>query len=179
MWEVNQVQNPGIQNVGNQNGLTVVPGIANQNGNGDWVILLGTAQSGQGEGMLLIFRLNYLDEIEEVNTNCILMANLQQASTSGTQTDKAPVYDSDGSAEEKSTVSSLQEEKKRMKRKLKSDSNTQKATKFVRDFKSLAKEDDESLAKHKALELEIKRFLRAVVSQDIMSIVQNNSVVDT
>ncbi|GKD19224.1 retrovirus-related pol polyprotein from transposon TNT 1-94, partial [Tanacetum coccineum] len=40
-----------------------------------------------------------LDEIKEVNANCILMANLQQASTSGTQTDKAPVYDSDGSAE--------------------------------------------------------------------------------
>ncbi|GJU60814.1 retrovirus-related pol polyprotein from transposon TNT 1-94 [Tanacetum coccineum] len=40
-----------------------------------------------------------LDEIEEVDANCILMANLQQASTSGTQTDKAPVYDSDGSAE--------------------------------------------------------------------------------
>nr|GEW56567.1 hypothetical protein [Tanacetum cinerariifolium] len=37
-----------------------------------------------------------LDEIEEVNENCILMANLQQALTSGTQTDKAPVYDSDG-----------------------------------------------------------------------------------
>nr|GFC95373.1 hypothetical protein [Tanacetum cinerariifolium] len=27
------------------------------------------------------------------------MANLQQASSSGTQTDSAPVYDSDGSAE--------------------------------------------------------------------------------
>nr|GEW08218.1 hypothetical protein [Tanacetum cinerariifolium] len=40
-----------------------------------------------------------LDEIEEVNANCILMANLQQASTSGTQTNKAPIYDSDGSAE--------------------------------------------------------------------------------
>ncbi|GJX60868.1 hypothetical protein Tco_0292258 [Tanacetum coccineum] len=40
-----------------------------------------------------------LDEIEEVNANCILMANLQQAKTSGTQTDKAPVYDSDGSVE--------------------------------------------------------------------------------
>ncbi|GKB11008.1 integrase, catalytic region, zinc finger, CCHC-type containing protein [Tanacetum coccineum] len=40
-----------------------------------------------------------LDEIEEVNANCILMANLQQASTSGTQTDMAPIYDSDGSAE--------------------------------------------------------------------------------
>ncbi|GKD97276.1 hypothetical protein Tco_1381173, partial [Tanacetum coccineum] len=38
---------------------------------------------------------------------------------------------------------------------------------------------DESLAKHKALELEIERLLRAVVSLDIMSIVQNNSVVDT
>ncbi|GJR34131.1 retrovirus-related pol polyprotein from transposon TNT 1-94 [Tanacetum coccineum] len=40
-----------------------------------------------------------LDEIKEVNANCILMANLQQASTSGTQIDKAPVYDLDGSAE--------------------------------------------------------------------------------
>nr|GEZ87688.1 hypothetical protein [Tanacetum cinerariifolium] len=40
-----------------------------------------------------------LDEIKEVNANFILMANLQQASTSGTQTDKAPIYDSDGSAE--------------------------------------------------------------------------------
>nr|GEX34490.1 retrovirus-related Pol polyprotein from transposon TNT 1-94 [Tanacetum cinerariifolium] len=40
-----------------------------------------------------------LDEIEEVKANCILMANLQQALTSGTQTDKALVYDSDGLAE--------------------------------------------------------------------------------
>nr|GFA32736.1 Gag-Pol polyprotein [Tanacetum cinerariifolium] len=53
------------------------------------------------------------------------------------------------------------------------------AAKFVRDFKSLAKEADASLAKHKALELEIKRLLRAVVSQDIMSVVQKTSVVDT
>nr|GEZ38246.1 hypothetical protein [Tanacetum cinerariifolium] len=83
------------------------------------------------------------DEIEEVNVTCILMANLQQASTSGTQTDKAPVYDSDRSAEinalhlnsgkqimtlneeifdlnkqlskEKSTVSFLIKEKKKLK----------------------------------------------------------------
>ncbi|GKA04505.1 hypothetical protein Tco_0683625 [Tanacetum coccineum] len=53
------------------------------------------------------------------------------------------------------------------------------AAKFDSDFKSLAKEADESLAKHKALELEIERLLRVVVSQDIMSIVQSNSVVDT
>ncbi|GJX48066.1 hypothetical protein Tco_0273256 [Tanacetum coccineum] len=45
------------------------------------------------------------------------------------------------------------------------------AAKFVRDFKSLAKEANESLAKHKALEYEIERLLRAVISQDIMSIV--------
>nr|GEZ88460.1 hypothetical protein [Tanacetum cinerariifolium] len=38
-------------------------------------------------------------EIEEVNANYILMANLQQASTSGTQTGITPVYDSDRSAE--------------------------------------------------------------------------------
>nr|GEY99619.1 hypothetical protein [Tanacetum cinerariifolium] len=39
-----------------------------------------------------------LDEIEEVNANCILMVNLQQASTLGTQSGSAPVYDKDGSA---------------------------------------------------------------------------------
>ncbi|GKE34071.1 hypothetical protein Tco_1453393, partial [Tanacetum coccineum] len=54
-----------------------------------------------------------LDEIEEVNANYILKANLQQASTSGTQTDKAPVYDSDGSAENDSNgiseVSSMEQ----------------------------------------------------------------------
>ncbi|GJR98759.1 hypothetical protein Tco_0270933 [Tanacetum coccineum] len=39
------------------------------------------------------------EETERANTNCTLENNLQQASTSGTQSDKAPVYDSDGSAE--------------------------------------------------------------------------------
>nr|GEV85482.1 hypothetical protein [Tanacetum cinerariifolium] len=53
------------------------------------------------------------------------------------------------------------------------------AAKFFGDFKSLEKEADESLAKHKALELEIERLLRAVVSQDIMFVVQNNSVGET
>nr|GEX71859.1 retrovirus-related Pol polyprotein from transposon TNT 1-94 [Tanacetum cinerariifolium] len=53
------------------------------------------------------------------------------------------------------------------------------AAKFVGDFKSLAKEAGESLAKHKVLELEIERLLRAVVSRDIMSVVQNNSVDET
>nr|GFC40920.1 hypothetical protein [Tanacetum cinerariifolium] len=53
------------------------------------------------------------------------------------------------------------------------------AAKFVGDFKSVANKADTSLAKHEALELEIERLLKAVVSQDIMIIVQNKSVVDT
>nr|GEV73830.1 hypothetical protein [Tanacetum cinerariifolium] len=54
-----------------------------------------------------------------------------------------------------------------------------KAAKFVGDFKSLTNEADASLAKYKALELEIKHLLKTIVSQDIMIIVQNKSVVDT
>nr|GFA44392.1 hypothetical protein [Tanacetum cinerariifolium] len=39
----------------------------------------------------------------------------------------------------------------------------EEAAKFVRDFKSVANEADESLAKHKALEFKIERLLRVVV----------------
>ncbi|GJY55462.1 hypothetical protein Tco_0454577 [Tanacetum coccineum] len=45
-----------------------------------------------------------IDETEEVNANCILMSNLQQASTSSTQTNKAPIYDSNRSAENENNV---------------------------------------------------------------------------
>nr|GFA62522.1 hypothetical protein [Tanacetum cinerariifolium] len=53
------------------------------------------------------------------------------------------------------------------------------AAKFVGDFKSLAKEADDSLAKHKAMELDNERLLKAVVSQDVMYIVKKESIVDT
>nr|GEZ29935.1 Gag-Pol polyprotein [Tanacetum cinerariifolium] len=101
-------------------------------------------------------------------------------------------------SKEKSTVSFLLEEKKRLKSNFKTckdklldkqihlekrikelNNIVLKTAKFVKDFKSLANEADASLAKHKALELEIKRLLKAVFSQDIMNIVQNESVVDT
>ncbi|GKE12160.1 hypothetical protein Tco_1415711 [Tanacetum coccineum] len=147
----NAVQNPGVQNFGNQNGLIVVLGIANQipNGNGNVVAAQaeGNANGNNGnhircynyrglghfarncivrprrkvvaylqtqlliaqkeedgiqlqaEEFDLMAAVKDLDETKEVNANYILMANLQQASTSGTQTDKAPVYDSDGSTE--------------------------------------------------------------------------------
>nr|GEW12116.1 hypothetical protein [Tanacetum cinerariifolium] len=146
----NQVaQNPRVQNVGNQNRFTSVPGNGNQNGNGNLVAARAEGNANWHNGNQIrcynckgvgYFARNYtvrprrrddaylqtqlliaqkeeagiqlqakefdlmavaavLDEIKEVNANCILMANLQQVSTSSTQTDKAPIYDSDGSAE--------------------------------------------------------------------------------
>ncbi|GJV27615.1 hypothetical protein Tco_1384063 [Tanacetum coccineum] len=242
----NVVQNLGVQNVGNHNGVIIVPGIANQNGNGN-------AIAARAEGNAI--GNNDLDEIEEFNANCILMANLQQASTSGTQTNTAPVYDSDESAEVSSVeqgggtveqhsanvkkicvyhkslfhnlaaeVEKVNSVNRKMKEKI-AELTTElaryknqercfeisqekydklercyqqsvyqeqcltkkinalhlssEAAKFVRDFQSLAKEADESLAKHKALELDIECLLSAVISQDIMSIVQNPTVVET
>ncbi|GJX89893.1 integrase, catalytic region, zinc finger, CCHC-type containing protein [Tanacetum coccineum] len=315
------VQNPGIQNVVNQNELIVVLGIANQNvnqtGNGN---VIATRAEGNGNGnannsnqircyncrglgyyamnctakprkrdaaflqtQLLIAQKEEegiqlqagefdfmatagdLEEIKEVNANCILMANLQQASTLGTQTDKAPVYDSDESAENDcnviSAVSSVEQnrgtieqhpatiEEKRAKGLTSpeqtatgkgisnplmavmvcqkpygiqltnvsrvntpgSDENRLKlydlmyknvkvADTMVKDYNSNSKFDisscvhlgididiprqylysqDLHLAKHKALVYEIESLLKAVVSQDNMSIVQSNSVVDT
>nr|GEW29431.1 hypothetical protein [Tanacetum cinerariifolium] len=116
----NAVQNPRVQNVGNQNDLIGVQGNGNQKqiGNGNLVAARAEGNAaGQNENQIRCYNCRGvgrglqaeeydlmaaaadLDEIEEVNANCILMANLQQASTSGTQTDSAPVYDSDGSAE--------------------------------------------------------------------------------
>nr|GEX34752.1 hypothetical protein [Tanacetum cinerariifolium] len=90
-------------------------GIANQSGTGNIVVARaeGTGNGNQarcynyrGLGIQLqaeefdfMAAASDLDEIEEVNANCILMENLQHASTSGTKLDKAPVYDTDGSAE--------------------------------------------------------------------------------
>nr|GEV82821.1 hypothetical protein [Tanacetum cinerariifolium] len=105
----NAVQNPRVQNVGNQNVLICVQGNGNQNqiGNGTaplqtQLLITQKEEAGiqlQAEEYDLMAAAANLDEIEEVNANCILMANLQQASTLGTQTDSAPVYDTNGSAE--------------------------------------------------------------------------------
>ncbi|GKB18105.1 retrotransposon protein, putative, unclassified [Tanacetum coccineum] len=143
------VQNLGIQTVENQNGLSVVPGIANQHGNGNVVAARAEGNSnGINENQIRCYNCRgedhyasnctvkprkldaaYLqkqmqiaqkeeagiqltseefdfmaaagacEETERANANCSLENNLQQASSSGTQSDKAPVYDSDGSAE--------------------------------------------------------------------------------
>nr|GEZ01733.1 hypothetical protein [Tanacetum cinerariifolium] len=82
------------QYAGNLNGYNAVQN--NQIGNGNLVAVCAEGNTaGHNENQIR----SDLDEIKEVNANCILMANLQQASSSGTQTDKAPVYDSNGSAE--------------------------------------------------------------------------------
>nr|GFB02150.1 hypothetical protein [Tanacetum cinerariifolium] len=89
-----------------------------------------------------------LDNIEEVNANCILMANLQQASTSGTQSDSTPVYDTDRSAENDtdvvSEVTGVVQEKKRLKS----------------DFKTC---EDKLLDKHIQLEKRIKELNNIVL----------------
>nr|GEW10617.1 integrase, catalytic region, zinc finger, CCHC-type, peptidase aspartic, catalytic [Tanacetum cinerariifolium] len=106
----NQFREYDGQNVGNQNGYNAVQNVRNQNLNGNGNVVAARAEgNATGNNGNQIRCYNYrgladLDEIEEVNANCILMANLQQASTSGTQIDKAPVYDSDGSAENDSNV---------------------------------------------------------------------------
>nr|GEX08438.1 hypothetical protein [Tanacetum cinerariifolium] len=93
-------QNTGVQSDGNQNRLVVVLGIANQSGTGNVVVARAEGTGIGNQAMCYNCRgLGDLDEIEEVNANCILMENLQQASTPGTQHDRALVYDTDGSAE--------------------------------------------------------------------------------
>nr|GEX70405.1 hypothetical protein [Tanacetum cinerariifolium] len=93
--------------------MRIMPEIANQNGTGN--VVAAKAEGTRNENHARCYnyrglghitrncttrpRRSDLDEIEEVNANCILMANLQHASTSGTQLDKALVYDTDGSAE--------------------------------------------------------------------------------
>nr|GEX49248.1 hypothetical protein [Tanacetum cinerariifolium] len=103
----NAVQNSSVRNVGNQNRVIVVLGIANQNLNGNGhlarnytvrprrrdasylqtqLLIAQKEEAGiqlQDEEFDLMVAAADLDGIEKVNANCILMANLQQASTSG------------------------------------------------------------------------------------------------
>nr|GEU31939.1 reverse transcriptase domain-containing protein [Tanacetum cinerariifolium] len=216
----NVVKNLRVQNVRNHNRLIVVPGIANQypNRNGNLVAAraevrprrrdvaylhnqLLIAQKEEAEIQLQAKEFDFmaaaadLDEIKEVNANYIMMANLQQASTSEFSDDITPSVARKFLNEVKSTIATLQ---RVVKHRMTFDTHNwsssahqklhkiiedeifhivnqvdarvqnfelqflKEAAKFVRDFKSLAKEADESLAKHKALELEIERLLRAV-----------------
>ncbi|GJW39518.1 hypothetical protein Tco_0065363 [Tanacetum coccineum] len=102
------VQNHGVQNIGNGNVVAARAEVRPRRRDAAYLqtqlLIAQKEEAGiqlQAEEFDLMAAAADLDEIEEVNANCILMANLQQASTSGTQTDKAPVYDSDGSLRHK------------------------------------------------------------------------------
>nr|GEW50799.1 hypothetical protein [Tanacetum cinerariifolium]GEX17682.1 hypothetical protein [Tanacetum cinerariifolium] len=94
-----QIAQPGINtsqdinmkmvddNVGNQVRHNAVQNDRNEYGNGNVVT---SPAEGNGNG---------INETEIVKVSCTLEDTLQQASISRTQSDKAPVYDSDGLAE--------------------------------------------------------------------------------
>nr|GEV50096.1 hypothetical protein [Tanacetum cinerariifolium] len=132
-----QIAQP-VQNVWNQVVQNAVQNTAPAEGNGNGINEEEGIQSTQEEFEFMAAA-DACEETERVKANCILENNLQQASTSGTQSDKAPICDSDRSTE-----------------------FLKEAAKFVRYFKYLAKEANESLVKNKALEMEIERLLRAV-----------------
>ncbi|GKD50044.1 hypothetical protein Tco_1279020, partial [Tanacetum coccineum] len=106
----NAIQNLGIQIVENMNGLSVVSEIANQYGNGN-VVTSPAEGNGNGineeeagiqstqEEFEFMTTVDAHEETERVKVNCTSEDTLQQASTSGTQSDNAPVYDLDGSTE--------------------------------------------------------------------------------
>ncbi|GJX27240.1 hypothetical protein Tco_0233536 [Tanacetum coccineum] len=187
------VQNQGVQNIGNQNGQIGVQNIGNGN-------VVQTGLRGNAPGIMqanrtsAYFRLHKCirsmirrDQLEVHNyDNCydnekfILFTQREQyieilepiPEPHQVQQNDNVISDISGVEQEGGTVDQHTAT-------VLDGKHVSQAVKFVRDFKSLAKEADESLAKHKTLELEIERLLRAVVSQDIMSIVQNPSVVDS
>ncbi|GJR46680.1 hypothetical protein Tco_1314783 [Tanacetum coccineum] len=190
----NQFRENAVENVGHLVGQNAVqnqaPAEGNGNGiNGTMLLLQQQLQIAQEEEAGIQSTQKEFDcmasagaceETERANANYTLENNLQQASTSGTLSDKAPVYDSDGSAENDSNVISEVSGVEQGGGTIEQHPATVEETpKFVRDFKSLTKEAGKSIVKQKALELEIEHFLREVVSRDIMSIVQNPSAVDT
>nr|GFC15247.1 hypothetical protein [Tanacetum cinerariifolium] len=113
----NQVaQNPRVQNDGNQNQIENDCTVRPRRRDAAYLqtkLLIAQKEEAeiqlQAEEYDLMAAVADLDEIEEVNANCILMANLQQASSSDTQTDSVPVYDSDGSAETQLLIAQKEE----------------------------------------------------------------------
>nr|GEZ93001.1 hypothetical protein [Tanacetum cinerariifolium] len=204
----NAVQNQRIQNVRNQNGQIAVLGNANQNPNGNGNLVAARAEvrpkrkdatylqtqlpiaqkeeAGiqlQAEEFDLMAAAANLDEIEEVNANYILMANLQQASASGTQTDKASIFDSDGSAEvhnyencydnEIFNMFTQEEQYTELLEPISEPHQLPQNDNNVISDVSSVEQSGGTVEQHPA------NVEETLVSQDIMSVVQNNYVVDT
>nr|GEU49792.1 retrovirus-related Pol polyprotein from transposon TNT 1-94 [Tanacetum cinerariifolium] len=152
----NQVaQNLRIQNVGNQNGLIGVPRNANQNLNGN-----GNVVAAHAEGNASGHNGNQISKHRPRVLRLTKLPSMIQMDQLRETVEQHPVNFEETHALYDSLYHNLAIEAEKV--------NSEEA-KFVGDFKSLVKEADESLAKKKALELEIKRLLRAVVSQDIIN----------
>nr|GEY17636.1 retrovirus-related Pol polyprotein from transposon TNT 1-94 [Tanacetum cinerariifolium] len=169
------------------NGLIGVPGNANLNGNGNLVAARAEGNAAGHNEETLQLAQESREKMKQLNkeikpTNYIQINHLSRVFVSQTAKSREELYFSNDSKTENVSKSiSIPNEEF-------SDDTTpsvarkflnEEAAKFVGDFKSLAKEADDSLAKHKALELEIERLLRAVVSQDIIYVVQIEFAVDT
>ncbi|GJY28217.1 hypothetical protein Tco_0403984 [Tanacetum coccineum] len=122
----NAVHNLGTKIVENMNGLSVVSEITNQYENGN-VVIAPAEGNGNGineeeagiqstqEEFEFMTTADALEETKRVKVNCTSEDTLQQASTFGTQSNNAPIYDSDGSTE----YTDLQTDLDRTKEKLK------------------------------------------------------------
>nr|GEX38227.1 hypothetical protein [Tanacetum cinerariifolium] len=170
----NQFRQYARQNVRNHNGLIVVLRIANQNPNRNDNVVAARAEGNvignngiqlQAKKFDLMATVADLDEIKEVNPNCILMANLQQASTSGTQTNKAPVYDSNGSAEYTELLEPIPEPHKVQQ----NDSN-------VISEVSSVKQDGGTIDQHLAIVKETRAYFESLYNNLAIEVEKVNSV---
>nr|GEX71637.1 hypothetical protein [Tanacetum cinerariifolium] len=85
----------------NQNGLIAVPRIANQNSNGNGNVVAAWAEGNTIRNNDNQIRCYNCKGLGHLARNCTVRPRrTDQASTSGTKTDKAHIYDSDGSAED-------------------------------------------------------------------------------
>ncbi|GKB19609.1 hypothetical protein Tco_0853532 [Tanacetum coccineum] len=141
-----RIQNQGIQNAKNQNGLIVISGIANQNPNRNGNVVIAQAEGNANGNNGNQIRCYNCQGDDHLACNCRVKPGKQDAAYLQKQMQIA--------LKEEAGIQLTQEEFDFM-----ADAGAyeeiERHLKFIRDFKYLAKEADESLAKHKALELEI------------------------
>nr|GEZ02921.1 hypothetical protein [Tanacetum cinerariifolium] len=199
-WQNGRIQgaqNAGVQSDGNQNGLVVVPMIANQSGTGNVAAARAEGIRIGNQARHLHLYTNLLEPIPKPqlvpqNDNHITYVAPSMVH-SGVTVETSSASNEEIHAHQETVYHNLVDQVGHVNRvncnmratnaELKSELARYKIqeqrveiTKFVRDFKSLAKEADLSLDKKKSVELKIERLLKASVSHDIMSIVQNGFV---